>query len=240
VAHRSGDQSTDPFLAGSNRCRCDAGDVSRLRRGQREVSWDGPTRTWRSSCCYQSRAPRSANHAHGGGQSPRKTRWLTRSEAAALLLASLREPRVRLYLPLFILIGLYTGQRKEAILSLRWAQVDLANARVDFNSPGARRTNKRRARIPIPSKLLPHLRRARFRGAELGFVVHDSGARIQDVKRGFASACRRAGLENVTPHTLRHTCATWLMQRGVSLWDAAGVPRHEPRNIGTGVRSPPP
>jgi hypothetical protein len=27
---------------------------------------------------------------------------------------------------------------------------------------------------------------------------------------------------NVTPHTLRHTAATWLMQNGAPMWDAAG------------------
>ncbi len=27
---------------------------------------------------------------------------------------------------------------------------------------------------------------------------------------------------NVTPHTLRHTAATWLMQAGVPVWTAAG------------------
>ncbi|MCC3303831.1 hypothetical protein [Sneathiella sp. HT1-7] len=52
-----------------------------------------------------------------------KSVWLTRSEAASLLWAAKSEPRVRLYLPLFILLGLYTGARKEAILSLRWPQV---------------------------------------------------------------------------------------------------------------------
>jgi Phage integrase family len=26
----------------------------------------------------------------------------------------------------------------------------------------------------------------------------------------------------VTPHTLRHTAATWLMQRGVPVWEASG------------------
>jgi Phage integrase family len=35
-----------------------------------------------------------------------------------------------------------------------------------------------------------------------------------------------AGLDvatgNVTPHTLRHTAATWLMQRGAPMWQAAG------------------
>ena len=151
-----------------------------------------------------------------------RDRWLTRKEAAALLRTALREPRVRLHLPLFILIGLYTGSRKEAILTLRWSQVDLDAGRIDFNTPGARRTNKRRARIPIPAKLLGHLRRARKRGVELGFVINENGKRLGDVKRGFATACRKAGLEGVSPHVLRHSCATWLMQRGVPMWEAAG------------------
>jgi integrase len=151
-----------------------------------------------------------------------RDRWLSRREAATLLKAALREPRVRLHLPLFILLGLYTGHRKQAILALRWSQVDLANSRIDFNEPGLRRTNKRRARIPIPARLLGHLRRARKRGTELGFVVNEAGSRLKDIKRGFATACDRAALSDVTPHVLRHTCATWLMQRGVPIWDAAG------------------
>ena len=53
-----------------------------------------------------------------------RDRWLTRTEAAHLIRAA-RTPQARLYMPLFILIGLYTGRRKEAILSLRWPQVDL-------------------------------------------------------------------------------------------------------------------
>jgi integrase len=139
------------------------------------------------------------------------------------LRASLREPRVRRYLPLFVLLGLYTGQRKGAILSLRWPQIDLEKAYIDFALPGIKRTNKRRPRIPIPAKLLRHLRRARKQGHELGFVINDNGMRVNDIKRSFASACRRAGLSNVTPHVLRHTCATWLMQSGrVSTWEAAG------------------
>ncbi|MCK1455033.1 site-specific integrase [Bradyrhizobium sp. 35] len=176
----------------------------------------------------------AVNHAHRAGRLTRtvavdlpdsaeaRDRWLTRPEAAALLRAALREPRVRLHLPLFILIGLYSGQRKQAILTLRWSQVDLETARMDFNAPGARRSNKRRARQPIPRKLLGHLRRARKRGSDVGFVVNENGKRLGDIKRGYASACDRARLSDVTPHTLRHTCATWLMQRGVPLWEAAG------------------
>ena len=56
----------------------------------------------------------------------------------------------------------------------------------------------------------------------MGYVLHVNGARIGDVKKGFAAACKRAGLHAVTPHTLRHTCATWLMQAGTDLWQASG------------------
>jgi len=174
------------------------------------------------------------NHAHSEGRitrqipvklpdaPPPKERWLTRNEAAALLREALNSPKARLHLPLFILIGLYTGKRKEAILSLRWAQVNLETERIDWNPPGRRRTKKQRPRNAIPKRLLPHLRRARQRGSDTGFVIHVNGHPIKDVKTGFRSACRRAGLDDVSPHTLRHTCATWLMQRGVDKWQVCG------------------
>ena len=53
-------------------------------------------------------------------------------------------------------------------------------------------------------------------------MIHDNGKRIGDIKKGFAAACKRAGVEGVTPHTLRHTAASWLMQSGkVTPWEAA-------------------
>ena len=39
---------------------------------------------------------------------------------------------------------------------------------------------------------------------------------------GFILACQRAGLEGVTPHTLRHTAATWMAQAGTDLFAVAG------------------
>jgi integrase len=150
-----------------------------------------------------------------------RDRWLTRAEVARLIRAACT-PQARLYLPLFILIALYTGRRKQAILSLRWPQVNFDAKMIDFDIAGRKKTNKRRGKIPIPPRLLPHLKRARRRGTELGYVLHINGERIRDIKKGFAAACKRAGIEGVTPHTLRHTCATWLMQAGTDLWQAAG------------------
>jgi integrase len=87
---------------------------------------------------------------------------------------------------------------------------------------GRRRTSKKRGLIQIPPRLLPHLRRARQRGTDLGYVLHINGERIGDIKKGFQAACKRAGLDAVSPHTLRHTAATWLMQTGTDLWQASG------------------
>jgi integrase len=147
-----------------------------------------------------------------------KDRWLRLSEAAALLNAARTgHGSTRPYLPLFILIALHTGARKGAILSLRWPQVDLELQRINFKEAGATRTSKGRAHLPIPRRLLTLLRLARKRGTDLGYVLHRDGKRLDNLKRAFNTACADAGLTDVTPHTLRHTCGTWLAQAGVPL-----------------------
>lgn len=50
-----------------------------------------------------------------------------------------------------------------------------------------------------------------------------NGESVKAIRKGFAAAVRDAGLgPDVTPHTLRHTAATWLMQQGTDAWEAAG------------------
>lgn len=156
-----------------------------------------------------------------------KDRWLTRQEAADLLNAA-RTARgdVRLYLPLFLIIALYTGARKDAVLSLKWDQVDLDRGRINFRPSDKTQTNKLRAHIPIPRRLRTFLLSAKRRECEDGWVIHDKGQRIKDIgdarNGSFGSACLRAGLSDVTPHTLRHTCGTWLAQAGVDLHKIGG------------------
>ncbi|MGZ9082761.1 MAG: hypothetical protein ACXW3U_11700 [Rhodoplanes sp.] len=80
----------------------------------------------------------------------------------------------------------------------------------------------------IPSRLLPHLQRARRRGTDIGYVLQIDGQRIGDIKKDFAAVCGRAGLEHVTPHPLRHTTA-------IPIWEAAGFLAMSEETLGTSM-----
>ena len=91
---------------------------------------------------------------------------------------------------------------------------------------GKRATNKRQPPAPIPPRLLAHMWRWHRLGLVGGHFVEFNGKPITSVKTAFSRAVKLAGLSpeggKIIPHTLRHTAATWLMQRGVPIWQAAG------------------
>ena len=86
-----------------------------------------------------------------------------------------------------------------------------------------RATKKRQTPAPIPPRLLVHTRRWKERKLIASCFVEFNGKPVASVKTGFRTAVGLANLPGrVTPHTLRHTAATWVMQRGVPILEAAG------------------
>jgi integrase len=62
-----------------------------------------------------------------------------------------------------------------------------------------------------------------FQRPEAKHFVEFNGKPVASVKTAFKSAVKLAALgPGISPHTLRHTAATWLMQRGADPWQAAG------------------
>jgi integrase len=154
-------------------------------------------------------------------KSPPRERWLTRSEAARLLWAARR----RRYLVRFILIGLYTGTRSGAILELKWEWIDLERGIMRRREAGESEVEtKRRPVHRLNRRLLSHLRRwRRLDGGQVGQVVHNKGQPVTKLRNAWVAARERAGLDpGVSPHVLRHTRVTWLLQAGVSIWETAG------------------
>ena len=156
---------------------------------------------------------------------PAKERWLTRSEAARLIWAAWRGRRTQ-HLARFVLVALYTGTRKDAVLRLgfipntRGGWVDTANGLLYRRAEGERQTKKRQPPARLPDRLMAHLRRWEAMG--MRWPVEYQGAICGDIKTGWGTIADDAGLSDVTPHTLRHTAITWAMQRGATSWDAAG------------------
>lgn len=60
----------------------------------------------------------------------------------------------------------------------------------------------------------------------IGYVIHINQNRIKSVKTSFKSACNKAGLEDVTPHVLRHTAISWRMHRRVPTYEIAKLVGH--------------
>lgn len=157
---------------------------------------------------------------------PAKERWLTRDEAARLLRAARSLVKGK-HLADFILAGLYTGSRKKTILGLHIDTPSTTGGHVDtlqgvlYRRPaGKRETAKRQTPSRLPARYLAHLRRRAANGRR--FVVEDRGFRVGDIRKAWSHAVQIAGLENVTPHTLRHTAITWALQGGATIWDCAG------------------
>lgn len=154
-------------------------------------------------------------------KSPPRDRWLTRGEAAALLWAARHTP----HLARFIIIGLYTGSRSGAIRAAKWSWVDFSASQMRRRASGeAEDSRKRTPMVRLHPRLLAHLRRWwRLDGNRKSLpIVHYHGQPVKKLRRSWDSAAKRAGLDDVTPHTLRHTKATWLMHDKVDFWQAAG------------------
>jgi integrase len=138
----------------------------------------------------------------------------------------------RRHLTRFILVSIYTGSRSSVTTAALWEEsphnpwADVISGVMYRRGREVRdHRNKRRPIVAFPDRLLTHMRRWRRMDQARGInaVIHFNGEPILRVKTSFQSCVIDAGLaREISPHWMRHTSATWLMEKKADLWAAAG------------------
>ena len=122
----------------------------------------------------------------------------------------------------FILISLYTGARKNNVLSMRWPDIDLNNA--SWTIPDTKNDTSQTILLTEPElQILRRRLMEQKRESETGepgtFVFPGPGVagHRTDPKKGWNRILKRAELENVHLHDLRRTLGSYMAMTGASL-----------------------
>ena len=173
-----------------------------------------------------------------------RVRWLTHEQAKTLLQVagnpvdkkgkSLAGQYKSPVLRDFIELALNTGCRKSELLNLKWEHVDLSTRLLYLEqtksgewqtvpiNEDARRVLVQRMRLrdevcPETPWVFFHLTSA---------FNAKVGDKVKNVKKAFATACRRVGITDFHIHDLRHTFASWLVRNGTPLFEVSKLLRH--------------
>lgn len=137
-----------------------------------------------------------------------RLRYLEPEEETALLTTSAEPLRT------IILVGIHAGLRIQAeALTLRKEDVDLRRRRLTVQAAYAKSGQPRT--VELNSVLREALARIMERSPGPYVFAKADGTPYNSIRTAFESACERAGLTDVTPHTLRHTFASRLAMAGV-------------------------
>ncbi len=129
------------------------------------------------------------------------------------------------HLRLFVLLAIFTAQRKAAILELTWSRVNFADGTINFRIENRTKsildtsTQKGRSKVDIAPVLHDFLHQA-YLWRRTDHVIEYAGRPIKDIKTALNNALKRAKLKEkgdgkfIGSHSLRKSAATWLAHVG--------------------------
>lgn len=156
---------------------------------------------------------------------PESTPSYLTPEQFQLLLATVRNQTLHD----LILCAAMTGLRLSELTSLRWEDIDFGRRLLRVQNSAEFTTKSKKNRIVPVNRWVYNLLDQRRPESASGLVFHIEGRRLRKeyVSKGFKRAVRRAGLdEGLHFHSLRHTFASWLVQRGAPLLEVQRLLGH--------------
>jgi len=139
----------------------------------------------------------------------KRVRWLTESEAQRLIMA------LSPHLADMVIFSLETGLRESNVTLLRWEQVDLSQRIVYVEGEDILKSELAFV-VPLSDAAIKVITRQVGKHPTNVFTYRGQPIRRAHTK-SFNKALIKAGIENFRWHDLRHTWATWHVQRGTPL-----------------------
>jgi len=149
-------------------------------------------------------------------QEEKRDRWLDQEELDRMWAVLDQYPtHPTAYVFKFLLL---TGARKGEALNAKWDQFDLEKG--VWTKPSHMTKQKKKEHLPLSEKtieLLHALKKITPHGSSYLFPGRIPGEPIKEIKTLWNTILKKAGLENVRVHDLRHTHASHLVSSGLSL-----------------------
>lgn len=143
-----------------------------------------------------------------------RVRRLNPNEENALHRAMVEHPN----LEDIVNIAIETGMRRGELVTIKWADIDFTKS--TLNIPETKTDVPRE--IPLSSKATQILKTRSETSADRYVFPMDAGV----VTREFTSACRRASIENLRFHDLRHEAISRFFEQGLNVIEVASISGH--------------
>ena len=116
----------------------------------------------------------------------------------------------------YVLLSLFLAQRRSNMLALRWSDIDLENGFVRF----ADTKNGDDVNIPLTTHAMDLLMQMRNDAGDSPWLFPSDTSKsghLEEPKSSWASLLKRANIENMRIHDLRHTMGSYQAMEGSSL-----------------------
>jgi site-specific recombinase XerD len=174
-------------------------------------------------------------------QVKREKTFLTPEDVTELLSAieakMLAEDRDLQWLHDIVQVAITTGLRLSELVNMKWSWIDFDTAILTIRTDEFKSKSGHEDSVPLVDDALQVLRRRQEESTGQYVFWTDRTDQISRswVSHAFKDFVREAGLdERISFHSLRHTCASWMVMRGVPLTVVQRVLRHSQISVTEG------